>query len=51
MELLILNTKLESDSIIDTYKSLIWTDRYSSYGDFEVYTSATINVLRQVKKG
>ena len=51
MELLILNTKLESDSIIDTYKSLIWTDRYSAYGDFEVYTSATMNVLRQVKKG
>lgn len=51
MELLILNTKLESDSIIDTYKSLIWTDRYSAYGDFEIYTSATIDVLRQVQKG
>lgn len=31
MELLILNTKLESDSIIDAYKSLIWTDRYEIF--------------------
>lgn len=51
MELLILNTKLESDSIIDECKSLIWTDRYSAYGDFEVYTSATVRILQQLKKG
>lgn len=51
MDLLILNTKLESDSIIDAYKSLIWTDRYYECGDFEIYTPATISALSQVQKG
>lgn len=50
MELLVLNTDLESDSIIDTYESLIWTDRYSAYGDFEIYTPATVETLQQVQQ-
>lgn len=37
MELLVLNTKFESIAVVDTYESLIWTDRYNQYGDFEIY--------------
>lgn len=37
MDFYILNQKFEIVSILDDYKSFIWTDRYSSYGDFEVY--------------
>lgn len=51
MELYILNTELESIFVLDTYKSIIWTDRYYAYGDFEIYTSASASILQQVKKG
>lgn len=37
MELLVLNTKFESVALIDDYESLIWTDRYNAYGDFELF--------------
>lgn len=39
MEVTILNTKLEMTAIVDTFESIIWTDRYADYGDFEIYTS------------
>ena len=51
MELYILNTELESIFVLDSYKSIIWTDRYYAYGDFEIYTSASASILQQVKKG
>lgn len=34
----------------DSYESAIWTDRYSEYGDFEIYTSVNVthvNLLQQ----
>lgn len=37
MELLVLNTTFESIAVVDTYESLIWTDRYNAYGDFEIF--------------
>lgn len=49
MELLILNKKFETIYIIDTFESLIWTDRYSSYGDFELYTSANSTIFNYVQ--
>lgn len=36
MSLSIYNNDLELESLIDDYKSLIWTERYNSYGDFEL---------------
>jgi hypothetical protein len=39
MELLVLNTNLESVAILDTFDSLLWVERYSSCGDFEIYTT------------
>lgn len=50
MEVLVLNTNFESVAIIDTFKSLIWTDRYKAYGDFELYLpmhSSFLNSLRE----
>lgn len=38
MELRILNPDFETIAAIDSYESLIWTDRYCGYGDFELYT-------------
>lgn len=51
MELLVLNTALESSSILDTYSSLIWTDRYYKYGDFEIYTPVSLEIVAQIQKG
>lgn len=50
MDLVVLNTNLEAESIIDTYNSLIWTERYNECGDFEVYTSATSDILNHIKQ-
>lgn len=36
MDLIILDTNLNAVSIIDVYESLVWTDRYCGYGDFEL---------------
>ena len=32
MDVTILNTDLDAVSIVDTYESFIWTDRYYAYG-------------------
>ena len=36
MVVYILNANFERIGIIDTFKSLIWTDRAREYGDFEL---------------
>ena len=46
MEVLVLNTRFESVAIVDTFESLIWTDRYYEAGDFEIYTAATKEMLQ-----
>lgn len=45
MQLLILNTNFEVIEVLDEYESLIWTDRYCAYGDFELYTLASTHYL------
>lgn len=51
MEILVLNEKFETVFVMDTFKSLIWTDRYSQYGDFEIYTSADRDIIKNMKEG
>ena len=50
MEILVLNEDFETVFIMDTFESLIWTDRYSKYGDFEIYTSADRNIVKSIKE-
>ncbi|MDE7425116.1 MAG: BspA family leucine-rich repeat surface protein [Lachnospiraceae bacterium] len=50
MNLYVLNKKFEHIEVIDTYTSIIWTNRYYSYGDFELYLPANKNVLSVLKK-
>lgn len=38
MEFVVLKPNLEAIDLIDTFKSAIWTDRYSKHGDFEICT-------------
>lgn len=51
MDYLLLNKKFETISVLDVYESVIWTDRYSSYGDFEFYTSASKDNIDMFKEG
>lgn len=38
MEVMVLDSNFETVDILDSFESIIWTDRYSKCGDFEIYT-------------
>lgn len=50
MDLMVLDTNLDAISVIDVYSSLIWTDRYNGYGDFEIFTRMSEGVLDYIKQ-
>lgn len=50
MDLLILDTNLNVVSVVDTYESLIWTDRYDQYGDFELVLPITDGIFTHLKQ-
>lgn len=50
MNLLVLDTNLNAISVLDVYNSFIWTDRYYEYGDFELYTAMSENILDYIKQ-
>ena len=45
MDLIVMDTNLNPVSILDTFESLIWTERYSGYGDFEIYINISDKIL------
>lgn len=49
MDLLVLNKSLDVIAIVDVYESIIWTERYYEYGDFELYTAMTQDLLNYIK--
>lgn len=51
MELLILDKNFDSSETLDIFESLIWTDRYFGYGDFELYMPANEKVLQLLPLG
>lgn len=50
MDIFVMNENKELVSVLDTFESFIWTDRFSKYGDFEIYTPATIKSLTELKE-
>lgn len=50
MNLFVLNQDFEVLSIVDTYKSLIWTDRFKECGDFELVKSMNLELLQYIKQ-
>lgn len=50
MDILVLNTDLDAISVVDTYESFIWTDRYRQPGDFELYMSMMLSVLQYIRQ-
>lgn len=51
MLIYVLNPNLERVGAIDTFTSIIWTNRYYSYGDFELYLSVTDRNMELLKAG
>lgn len=50
MDLYLLNSNYEKIAVIDNYQSIIWTLRYYTPGDFELYTPATPELFQMLKK-
>lgn len=51
MDVWVLDTDYNSIDIVDVFDSLIWTDRYSEYGDFEIETLSTPYLVSLFKNG
>lgn len=51
IDVIVLNENLEAIGVIDTYKSLIWANRYDTVGDCELYLSATTENINLLQKG
>jgi len=51
IEIYVLDKNLNMVSIVDTYESLIWVNRYNDEGECELYTEASENNLKLFKKG
>ena len=49
MDIYISNTSFQLVAVIDTYDSFIWVERYSDYGDFELYLPMDSNVIQYLK--
>ena len=50
-DIYVLNESLNLVGIVDSYKSLIWANRYRDIGDCELYVPATTETLALLKKG
>lgn len=51
MNIYVLNQSFEIIAIIDEYESIIWTTRYFTYGDFELYLSAENDLMDLLQIG
>lgn len=48
MELVTLNANLQPEKVIDTYSSLVWTERYSKSGDFQLTTNNIADTIKML---
>lgn len=49
MDIYIYDTSFQLVAIIDVYDSFIWVERYSDYGDFELYLPMDSNAIQYLK--
>lgn len=45
MDLMVLDETFNRIQLVDTFESLLWTERYAECGDFEIYTPINANLL------
>lgn len=51
MELWILDNNFTDIGIVDSFKSFIWTQRYTKVGDCEIYIAASAEMVELLQKG
>lgn len=51
MDVIVLNKQFIAVATFDTFKSILWTERYREYGDFEIYTPVTLQSILDFQKG
>lgn len=51
MEPFILDRDFNRVGILDRFESLLWTERFMSYGDFEIYTAVTLENVTKLQEG
>lgn len=51
MDLYILDSLLRRETVVDRYKSLIWTERFSSAGEIELVVQSTLENRQRFKTG
>ena len=51
MKLIILNKDLITVDNVEKYESILWTDRYSAFGDFEIYSDYMSGMLTNAIDG
>jgi hypothetical protein len=51
MDIYVLDKNFDVVRVIDEYISVIWTTRYYTYGDFELYLGANSEILNDLKFG
>ena len=51
MEVYTLDSLLRREHVIDRFESLIWTDRYIPFGDFELEVQSTLETRTRLKEG
>lgn len=44
-----MDTNFKMVSVLDVFTSFIWTDRYYEYGDFELYTRVSTDILSKIQ--
>lgn len=49
MDIWVLDKNFINIGVIDGYESLIWTERYATYGDFELYVPMNMSLLDIIK--
>ena len=51
MDLFTLDSQLRRTAVFDRYQSLIWTERFSAYGDFELVINSSLNSRNSFQPG
>lgn len=51
MEIMVLDPNFVAEAMIDSFESLIWTERYYEFGDFELYLPVDIRYLQWLREG
>ncbi len=50
MDITVLNKSFVAIGLIDVVDSILWVERYSGYGEFEIYTPITIDLLNLLQE-